>query len=84
MIGPDTTVSTNWRRFNDADSERLRKREAIMFVYSRVTYRDIYGPEERTSEICLRVELNGRIINSRGEEIDYVEGEPAGPQNTGN
>jgi hypothetical protein len=82
-IGPGTVFNSPWQTLDDAATEKLRSSKCVLFLYSRVTYRDIYKRDLRVSEVCMLIEMSGgQTMNSKGELVDHMEATPVGPQNS--
>jgi len=82
MVGPGGTFSTHNLIIDDRESELFRTGRHVLFVYSSVSYNDIYSQEQRLSEVCMAVECWGVTETDKGPEY-VLSVHAAGPQNTG-
>lgn len=85
IIGPNVTQDAPPQFLNDAATEALRDREAVLYVYSRVEYFDTFNPDvPHVTEVCVRIASMGgsRLRNGQAEMAISVN--PVGRQNTAN
>jgi hypothetical protein len=63
----------------DNDLQKFRQREIDVYIYCLVTYRGVFGSEDRRTEVCAMAEYYGEDPRSREILIRFVF---VGPQNT--
>jgi len=80
-IGPGQPFNGGNHGVVDGNLKAYRNKEIDVYIYALITYRDIYGPTQRHTEICVLAVYNGEISGPNGEtlNINFV---PTGPQNT--
>lgn len=81
-IGPGQTGSSGQLALNDDEAARFMARETRLFVYSTVTYFDIFNNSQaHFTEVCGEVEYQGMQIVG-DDMIPRVGILPRGPQNS--
>lgn len=83
VIGPGGDFETNYISLDDEQTRSFVRGEKRLALYSRVSYRDIFHPQEtRYSEVAFDCRYHGKKKDNDGREMPHVSFHPTGPQNT--
>lgn len=83
-IGPEQTATTSEVCVELSDLEMLEAKSGRLFLWGRVTYKDVFSQESvRISEVCLEARLGGplKTIRLPSNAKSALELEPIGPRN---
>lgn len=84
IMGPAKMLTSAKRALSQFENMEFRARTKKLIIFSSVSYRDVYHPEEiRRTEVCYEVMPQGLVTENGKSVVDYSFS-PVGPQNTAN
>jgi hypothetical protein len=81
IIGPKMARETNFIVVPMADVQELIAEKYDLYIYSKVTYLDVFLPDQRVAEMVCRVRCDGEIVSANGNVTLHFQFHTMGAQN---
>jgi hypothetical protein len=83
ILGPTLAAKGEMPYIYGDDLAKFKDRELSWYIFSQATYNTVFEPEiRRVSQLCVRAEWNGDIVNPDGSTRPHISFAAMGPQNT--